>query len=225
MGLGIIGDIFGGEKSKQGPANPWSRADLDAILGRLKDTSEYNYLKKDADPTNFNAWLGQLSTPSSVDAVRSDIEGQQLQDLLGQIDKDTAQAAGGVRTSALESGWGGAGLSSDIESVGLGRVMGEGAKAKSTARLGYATSALDRLSQREKAMQDALGTRYSTESANKNARDLTLANIMAGTESTTAQTLANLFNQGAANTIAGRTPRKPGILEDIARNTNISLMV
>ena len=261
-----LGNVLGGKPGTSGPQNPWSPNQVnDALIG-LQNTGQYDFLKTGPELTDkatlasslykpttgkadaaFSDFLGKLEGPSSVDAMRSEIEGQKMQALLEQIDLDTAGAAGKVRTAALDSGWGGAGMGSDIESVGLGRAYGEGARAQAEARTNYATSELDRQAQREKALAEAMGLRYtttaagdtqdksiaasmassdasslnsllSTEASLGNDRDLSLADILSGNARISAATLANLFNSGAEREIAGRKPGTTGLFSTFFNN-------
>ena len=238
---GLMGGLTAGGKVK---GNPWSTDQVGSALVDLNDTSKFDFLKTGPELTDkatlasslykpgagkaegaFGEWMNKLGAPSSVDQVRSEIDGQKMQALLEQIDQDSKTSAGQVRTAALDSGWGGAGMGSDIESVGLGRVAGDAMKAKEEARLGYATSELDRQAAKEKALAEAMGLRYtttaagdtqdksiaaslassdanslnsllSTESTLKNARDLSLADILAGKSKAQVDALVSLFNAG-----------------------------
>lgn len=215
--------------SKEGPKNPFAAPDASA----LTDTSKYDFLKGDTWKTDttktdnsFSSWLSSISgvgSPSSVDAVRSEINSEAMTNLLNEIDKSTNQAVGSTKMDFEERGLGGPGMISSMEAVGLGQARGAGEQAKATARTNLAMSELDRMATKEKAVNDminaALGTQYATgaqrdltEMGIKNQRELSLADILSGNARTLYGGQANLYNSGAQRELAGA---KPGIFDTL----------
>ena len=115
----------------------------------------------------FDDLLGQISTSgqSSIDAVTKSLESEQLQQLLGEIDKDTAGQVSSIKMDALDRGIGGPGQVSDIESNAVAQAMSGGGRTKAAARTQYSLADLARQKaaeqERAKALQTAYGSRYA----------------------------------------------------------------
>jgi hypothetical protein len=215
---GLSGGLIGKDQvyGADGPPNPFGIPNLDF----LKDTNKFDYLRKPVKggEAAFQDYLGAIDAPSSVDAVRSDVEGERLQSLLKGIDEDTARAAANVKLDAEERGLGGPGMASDIEFSGLGTAESGGVKAKTDARLAAMMAELDRVKAKEDARRGAYETRYNTNTTTQNARDLALAQLTSGRDEQLAQLLAQLYSGGEKNKIEGR---KPGLLDKLNLGFNI----
>jgi hypothetical protein len=169
---------------QKGPSNPYGAPNLEF----LKDTSKIDYLKNPdmfkflLDPSRYNFlndpsksmpttvnrgsesqfgdYISRLNAPSSVDAVRSEVDNDLMSYLLGGVDEDTKKAIGSLKMDFADRGLSGPGVASDIEGQSLGNTYEDAIKAKGQIRGEFASKNLDRLAEREKAVADAYGTRY-----------------------------------------------------------------
>ncbi len=112
----------------------------------------------------FGDYMGAINAPSSVDDVMGQIDDDAMAQLLAGIDEDTGMAASDLTMDFADRGVAGPGQLSDAEASGLGRLAGQGVKAKAGARTDFARAKLGRLADREKAAIGAYGQRYATES-------------------------------------------------------------
>lgn len=192
MGFSLksVGQMFTGTGAKGGPPNPFSLSYKD--LDFLKDPAN----------AQFGDWINNINAPSSVDAVRGEVDSSRLQSLMQGIDQDTERSVGGIKLDAQERGIGGAGQASDVEFNALGTARNGGVRAKSDARLAGMMGELDRLKAKEAAASGAYGTRYGAGVQGQNSL---------------AQLMASLYSGGASRELAGRTAAQPGIFEDILR--------
>lgn len=183
--LGLIGgDPFSSPRDPAPNAPNLNFLDDTSKFNFLQDPNRYGNLR-DAPSTNrflvnpsdlvkgaagvggngdqaFQDYINSISAPSSVDAVRGEIDNDQLSQLLAGIDEDTKNASGDLSMDFADRGVAGPGQISDAEASGLGRLAGLGVKSKAAARVGLAQTQLQRLSDKEKAAQAAYGQRYGT---------------------------------------------------------------
>jgi hypothetical protein len=174
MGISLKG-LIGGSK---GPSNPFSAPDLRYLL----NPTAFSYLKdQSVDPTGgfknyydfyrppvdkeeayFGDALGAYNAPSSVDAVRSEVNNARTQGLIDQINRDTnqgvAQAARGYYDRGLIQP--GAGVSSDIAAIGLQNAANEGARRAADVRSTANLADVERLAQRESDLRNLYSSRY-----------------------------------------------------------------
>lgn len=152
------------------PITPTQTADPNSI-------PSFDSLLKSGTPANtsdqmFQDLIGKIGAPSSVDQVQSQVDSQKMQELLDQIDQDTANQKGSLKSDFLDRGLGGPAQISDIEAAGLGDLGAGAVKAKSAARLDYANSELARQKAQEDAVNAAYGAKYNagvaTDTQNKN---------------------------------------------------------
>ena len=108
----------------------------------------------------FKDYLGAINAPSSVDAVRSSLENELLQQTYQDIDQSTNQDVARLKSDFLDRGLGGPGQISDIEGNALAQSYGAGTKAKTGARLNLSLAELERQKGRELAQTEAYGKRY-----------------------------------------------------------------
>lgn len=201
---GVGGFLFG----KQGPENPFAPPDLTQLLGLdVKNRGTGSEMA-------FKDLLGGINAPSSVDAVRGEVEDEQMKALLLGADEDIAAARGSTKMDFLDRGLGGPGQISDIEANALATLQGKGLRAKGDIRSGYALKKLDRLAERESAVRDAYKTRYNTQTdLEESNMDRELRRLLG-----IAEVQSGLYNQGADRKIAGR---KDGLLDRIGLNIGI----
>ena len=209
MGLSLK-SIFGGGGSKGYVAPDLSFLKDTSGFKYLLDPSQEGYFSGDAE-TLFNDYLKSVTSPESYGA-----ENDYLKQLYEDIDLQTNQALGGAKSDYLDRGLGGPGQMSDIESIGLAQVRGEGQKLKKNAATQLA---LDRA----KRLSDAYSTRYGAGvSADTQVR---------GINDSRSQLYANLLNQRDLARASGLTgiaanqaqAYKPGIFEDILRNVRVGV--
>lgn len=155
---------------------------------------------------SWRQYLRNINAPSSVDAVRDNMRKEELDILLGDISQDTNEKYGNeiMRRFGMGQFAPGIGATSDISANALARTAAEGARTAAGARTTYALQDLARLGEREAALRAAYGTRYGNAENRISAqaqRDNLYAQLLAGTA----------------------TPEKPGLFEDILRNTNIGI--
>lgn len=233
IATGGLSNILGSGGSS-GPANPYGAPNLDF----LKDMSLFDYLKKPiADKANplgptdqyFQDYLGAIEAPSSTDAVRSEVEGDLMRQLLEGIDTDTKGDVGSLKLDFADRGLAGPGQISEMEATGLAQTYGDASKRKAGVRSQYALSELDRLTKREDAKRGAYQTRYGMGSDLysqlldlENARELGYADILNARDTTRATGQAGLYNAAADRQQAGK---KNPIWEDILRGTRLSLPI
>lgn len=153
-----------------------------ALLSFLGDQVPVDTSRADAD---FDALIGNINAPSSVDQVQSEIESDLMKQLLETIDRDTAGEAANLKLDFLDRGLGGPGQISDIEAIGLAQVGAEGGRKKASARSNYALAELGRVKAREEAAREAFSTRYKAGVnreqqliGTRNQRDLALAQAL-----------------------------------------------
>lgn len=143
----------------------------------------------ETNPALYDVLKKPLGTDtSSADAIFKDLlsnindkaalGSQGLNDLLGQIDQDTANQVGSLKSDFLDRGLGGPGQISDIEAAGLGDLRSGAVKAKSAARLGLAQTGVN-------DVNSALATKYSTtadflknDTTEQNKRDIALGQLL-----------------------------------------------
>jgi hypothetical protein len=157
----------------------------------------------------FNDLLSGIDAPDSVDAVRGDLDKEQLSNTLRDIDRDTAQSVGSAKMDYQDRGLSGPGMMSDIEAIGLAQARGKGDETKANARIAQSNAELDRLKAKEEARNSALGARYQTGAA----QDANDAQIKA------QGTLADLSGQQARDTsYAGfANQRKTALADDASK--------
>ena len=196
------GYLFGSE----GPSNAYAPPDLSYLrtaltppdYSRLLNPSQY-----------FGEYVNKINAPSSVDAVRTEMNQEGLRNTLQGIEDDTRKGYGSRAVMDFQRGLldPGAGASSDIAAIGQANVANAGARRSADARLSYGLADLERLGAREQEMRDAYGLQYSTQNQNlqdyysllsgdldrQNQRDIAYATGQAG-----------LYNAGQQNRTAGR---------------------
>jgi len=203
-------------------------------LSFLKDYSNFDFLKKPVgsgvqNNTDqlFQDLISRIGAPSSVDEATRGIEGEQLQQLLSGIDEDTNQAISGVRQDALDRGLGGPGMGSDIEQAGIGQAAATGAETKAGARTQYQLADLNRLKERESAVNNAYNTRYlqgadlyKTLLGLQTGRDESYANLLNSRDLARATGQSSAYGtqvQGALNNYT------PSIFDEILRNIQVNV--
>lgn len=141
--------------------------------------SNYNAPGREGSQAIFDQLLGTIGKPSSVDQVRSQVEGQQLQDLLDSINTDTKNSVGSLKSDFADRGLGGPGMISDIEGNALAQAYATGDKTRAGARGEFLNKQLDRAKTQElsdqTARQNAYNTRYGSE---VNAENQNIANSL-----------------------------------------------
>lgn len=165
-------------------------------------TTDYSYLINPNDKRNaavnagFADWTKTIGAPSSVDEVRAGMNQEQLDQILGGIQRDTASKFGTQLMDQFGRGLiePGVGASSDIASNALAQTAAEGARTAAGVRLDYGLADLERQAAREAALRDAYGTRYGNynaalgaytqgmgaNTAAQNDRDALYANLLSG---------------------------------------------
>ena len=115
----------------------------------------------------FQSYIEAINAPSSVDEVRSGMNKEQLDLLIGDIERDTRGKFGQGLIESFGRGLfdPSTGADSDIARVTQGQIAASGGRSAAQARLGYSLADLDRLAAREAEQRQAYGQRYSTESA------------------------------------------------------------
>ena len=190
--------------AEEGPANPYAAPDLSYLR------SPVFYEEFTPDVLRTISALG-LNQPSSVDAVTSRMEKEYRDTLLRDIDRDTGQNVAQGMSDYYSRGLfePGAGVSSDIASIGLGQIRGQGQERATDARLKYSLADLGRLREQEDYINQLKGNLVSGAAGRKDRRDLGYA-----------QTYADLYSSAEDRKQRGK---KSGYLEDILRNTQINV--
>lgn len=263
--------LFGtkGQSASSIPAPDLSFLDDASKFDFLKDTGKYDFLLGgDYDPAkdlarpsallsglegigvrgddSFEDLLGAISAPSSVDEVTGMIEGDRLDQLLSSIDEDIAREKGSLTMDFADRGVAGPGQLSAAEAAGLGRLSGQGLKAKAKARTDLALGELGRLKEREDAMRGAYGQKFSADTAVDQqlrsmfggafgaaseedlTRELAMADVMkelglgyadilSGRDVAKAQALSGKYS----TQVAGRDQGKSGLFDRIGLNIGI----
>jgi len=111
----------------------------------------------------FQDYLGAIDAPSSVDDVQREIDSGMLSQLLGDVDTDTRNSIGSLKSDFADRGLSGPGMISDIEGNALAQAYSDAGKTKANLRGEYAGKELERLKAKELAKREAYGTRYGTE--------------------------------------------------------------
>lgn len=187
-------------------------------------------------PGLFESYLSRINAPSSVDAVKGQLNQQGLDLLLNQINRDTDQNFGNKVTEFFNRGLVGPGVSSDIAATGLGQVAGQGAEAAAGARLQYSLQDLQRLAAREEAARQAYSQQYQGGLASDaQARGIAAqgavsdasnyANLLTGDQGNKAKydlAYADILNQGAGRQV-DINKVYAGILEQGAGRENANL--
>lgn len=139
--------VFG----REGPKNPYSPVDFASLFAQdlEKPGAAYDY------GGAYKDLLSMINAPSSVEAVQQDVEGQQMQDLLGDVDLETKGAYGSTMADMADRGLVGEGQSSDIAMNALAQIQGMGARTKSGIHSQYALGRLGRLSDKERRAETA----------------------------------------------------------------------
>jgi hypothetical protein len=198
----ILGDVASGGLNEIG-RNPSAK---NFLLGTGKETNPYNAPNIDflRDPTTpvdysglknpvssdfgapaksyFNSYIGAINAPSSVDAVRSGMNTEQMNNLISGVQRDTKQKFGSELSDYFGRGLiePGVGASSDIASNGLAQTAAEGARTAADVRLQYGLSDLERQAQREAEARNAYGMQYQYAiGADTQARGLTNQDLLA----------------------------------------------
>lgn len=172
------------------PANPYE-ANLPGNAKTFSDTyTAPGYGKSD---TLYQNLLDTTKGPSSVDAVREQLNNDQLQQLLSGIDTDTKNSIGSLKMDFADRGLSGPGMISDIEGNALAQAYGQGDKTKAAARTQLGQSSLDLLKNRENQNVGAL-----TAAAGAGQAEDTQANqIAAGGAQTDVGTYSSLLGTQA----------------------------
>jgi len=109
------------------------------------------------------------SGPSSAEQAIKSVEGQGLEQLLAEIDRDTAGQVASSKLDYLDRGIGGPGQMSDIEANAIAQLQTGGARTKAGAKTSVLLTQLGRQAEaekeKEKAKAAALGMRYQTGAA------------------------------------------------------------
>lgn len=216
-GGGLLGKFLSGGGSG-GPDNPFAQPDPYMLMNPVNagPAPSYDFLRT-GPGDYFNELTRMIGAPSSVDAVRGEVENERVGQLLQGIESDTNKGLGkGVgsfyRRGLINPNMGG--VSSDIASTGLASIVNEGQKRSADVRTNAFLAELERLGGREKAMRDAYGTQYQM----ANQRELALADILSGNYNQAANRQnqrdiaavtgqAGLYNAGAERKEAGKKPR------------------
>lgn len=205
MGFSLSRTLKAGEKlgkgmlfGRSGPDNPYSAVDFASLFAQdlEKPGSAYDY------GGAYKNLLSMINAPSSVEAVKQDVEGEQMQNLLGDVGIQTKNAYGTTMSDMADRGLVGAGQSSDIAANALGQVNAMGARTASGIHGDYALARLQRLFGKEQAAQSAQQNYASLlASMAENARTRNLNRMLGLTGQQTqaygqAANLANSFTPG-----------------------------
>jgi hypothetical protein len=188
VGKKLGGMLFGSNGSTGGTPD----------IGYLRSgPNPYEFLMS-SDPSKniseryFNDYTANINAPSSVDAVRSGMNQEQLDLMLGNIQRDTNTKFGSDISNYFGRGLidPGVGVSSDISGNALAQTAAEGARTAAGARLSYSLQDLERQAAKEKALRDAYQQRYGYGQANA----LAYANETADRDELYAKLLSGNFN-------------------------------
>lgn len=184
-------------------------------IGYLRSgPNPYEFLMS-SDPTKniseryFNDYTANINAPSSVDAVRAGMNQEQLDMMLGNIQRDTNTKFGSDISNYFGRGLidPGVGVSSDISGNALAQTAAEGARTAAGARLSYSLADLERQAAKEKALRDAYQQRYGYGQASALAyaneaadRDQQYANLLSGNYNAAQQRKNATTNPGMLDT-------------------------
>jgi hypothetical protein len=219
--------------AQPGTPNPFQPPDLTKLkqpdpytTDLVKNTKTYFDYKPQTEGS-FQDLVKTIGAPSSVDEVRKQVNGDLMHQLLTEIDRSTNSAAADTKLDFLDRGIGGPGAISDIEGNALAQVRSAGAENRTKTTSGFLLDELNRLTQKEQALQGAYTSRYNADvsgasgaAAAVNAATGQQATLSNAREMGTAQLEADLFNTGANRQDA---TKKNSYLEDFLRNINVSL--
>jgi hypothetical protein len=161
----------------------------------------------------FNDYTSNINAPSSVDAVRSGMNQEQLDLLLGNIQRDTNTKFGSDISSYFGRGLidPGVGVSSDISGNALAQTAAEGARTAAGARLSYSLQDLERQAAREQELRDAYKARYGF----GQQTGMAYANEAADRDALYANLLSGNFNAAQARKNSTATP---GMLDNFGQS-------
>ncbi len=167
--------------------------DASGLAGRGR--TYQNYLQPTANTATgtFQSYINSINAPSSVDAVRSEVNSGALNNTLSDIERDTRQRFGSSIMDSYMKGLVGGGSNSDIAGNALAQVASGGGRAASDAYTKMYLADLDRLGAREEAARGAYGQRYLASESGDLAREQTAANLAQGA----AQGYNQLLQTGA----------------------------
>lgn len=127
-----------------------SAAGLDAIPGQLKTfANTYKAPGYGKSDSLYQSLIDSTSGPSSVDAVRNQLNTEQLDQLMKGLNIDTKNTVGSLKSDFADRGLGGPGMLSDIEANALTQAYGDSNRTAAEARTKLGQSQLDLLKNRE----------------------------------------------------------------------------
>lgn len=210
-----IGSSLFGKKKKYNPPN------LDFLRTANYDVNPYEILNRsrefrgslsEGNDPYFRDYLGSISAPSSVEEVQRGVEGQRLQDTLGDIERTTKGRFGEEFVNQYLRGLAGGGAGSDIAGNALAQVGAQGGRAASEAYTNYALSDLQRQAAQEQAMRDAFLRRYGIETGTGQYATGLASDFLTGNATRRLNrdtNLASLLSGQAATAYGGGPSRSP----------------
>lgn len=136
-------------------------------LGMLPESqrkfSDFYKAPEDTSDKAFQDYLAKINAPGATEEVRARLETEALQQILEDIDRDTAQQIADLKMQMFERGIAGPGQNSDIEQVALAQARTAGGRTKAQARTTLQSQRLEREAEKERAVRDAYGARYGAE--------------------------------------------------------------
>lgn len=174
---GFLGNLntrlFGGKKDY----NPYQAPNID-FLREAAPSVNYDFLRKPTNLTKkyqdftntapkvgeqrFQDFIGSINAPSSVDAVRGELNNERLNSTVDSIYRDTRDKFGKDLMSSFGRGIfdPSTGADSDIARNSVAQIAASGARTVADARTTMGLGEIERLAEREAAGRDAYGARY-----------------------------------------------------------------
>ena len=143
-----------------GGGSPTALPDITSKVSKFSDI--YKPASTAGSDADFNSYLSSIKAPSSVDAVQKSLEQDYLQEILGQIGRDTEGSVADTKLDFLDRGLGDAGRTSDIEQNAIAQARAGGARTAAGARTQMGMAELARQKAREDELKAALGQKYQT---------------------------------------------------------------
>ncbi len=175
--MGLFDKLF---KGSDGPANPFPMPNIGDPNNPLGGSDQY-----------FQELIKSLNLPSSSEGAMTEVNGELMKHLLSGIDTDLTKSIGDSSMDFASRGLAGPGQLSDIEANAAGDLREKALIDKNKTRLGFATTGLNAIADREKMKAEALGQRAGA--------GVSLLGQMRGNS-------ADLWNSAEARKQAGKKP-------------------
>lgn len=200
-----------------GSSNSYNAPNID-FLREAAPSVNYDFLRapRTGSQNRFDQWIGNINAPSSVDAVRGELNNERLNSTVDGIYRDTRDKFGKDLMASFGKGIfdPSTGADSDIARNSMAQIAASGARTAADARTTMGLGEIERLAGREKSANDAFGAFYGTESDADLSREGSYAAGLTGNadrEAARRKALADALLGIASGESAGKSS-DPGML-------------